>query len=249
MNEVLRRRLVGLAVLVFGLFLLSWFVPGGDGRGVEPGTPSTLVALGPGGAVDAASAEAAQDLPPAPEPAPAVAAPSAPPIADLTGDAKPAAESAQVVPAAPAVAPSPRATPKPAPSAPAEAPVTSHRPQPVPKLVPQKAEPAKPIAAKPAPKSAPPARPEPAEQAVASASGWWIQIGSYSDRNKAATILSLLRKVGHRGELSTIKGKKALLNRVRLGPYANEAAARAALPKVAHQGYPQAQVVSEPPPH
>jgi cell division septation protein DedD len=220
MNELLRRRLVGLAVLLLGLFLLSWFVPGGDGRGVEPGTPSTLVALGPGAATElTAGADAAHEVPSTPEPEPTAAASSAPPIADLTGDTKPAPGPARAEPAS-----------KPVPKVSSEAPAESRKPVPVAKLAPQKAEPAKPVVA---------------EKPAMAQTGWWIQIGSYSDHSKAETILSLLRKIGHRGELTTIQGKKGLLNRVRLGPYPNEAAARKALPKVAHQGYPQAQVVFE----
>jgi cell division septation protein DedD len=72
-----------------------------------------------------------------------------------------------------------------------------------------------------------------------------VQIGSFSDQDNARTILSLLQNAGYHGDSTPFDAKGKTLYRVRLGPFANEAAARQAQDKVAHQGYPQARALSE----
>lgn len=75
---------------------------------------------------------------------------------------------------------------------------------------------------------------------------WYVQIGSFADQNNAQTSLSLLQNIGYRGESSPITNASGnRLYRVRLGPFPNEAAARAAQEKIAHQGYPQSRAVAE----
>jgi|GEM_PF-1238648 len=101
--------------------------------------------------------------------------------------------------------------------------------------------------------SSPPTAPPPVSAIVASSAPsssdgkiWYVQIGSFADQNNAQTTLSLLQNIGYHGESSPITNAGGTrLYRVRLGPFPNEAAARASQDKIAHQGYPQSRAVAE----
>jgi len=276
MNEVFRRRLIGLAVLLVLLFVLSLFLPKDDVLSSSSGgdAPSTTVSLGdveiPAPAVSAPIAAASQDAvasgPQGPAERPVVPAPPAPAISDLTASAPEVSKSE--------AAPKAAAEKHLAADVPAQGASSSTL-----KLSPTvSAQNAKSSAAakssevviKPvAPKAAEIAKPEPplsppkpklaesvAKAPVASpspvvspqAAGWYVQLGSFSDPGKAETIISLLQKVGYKAESSkVINNAGVTLYRVRLGVFSTEAAARQAQEKVSKQGYPQSRVVSEGP--
>ncbi len=273
MNEVFRRRLIGLAVLLVLLFVLSLFLPKDDVLSSSSGgdAPSTTVSLGdveiPAPAVSAPIAAASQDAvasgPQGPAERPVVPAPA---ISDLTASAPEVSKSE--------AAPKAAAEKRLAADVPAQGASSSTL-----KLSPTvSAQNAKSSAAakssevviKPvAPKAAEIAKPEPplsppkpklaesvAKAPVASpspvvspqAAGWYVQLGSFSDPGKAETIISLLQKVGYKAESSkVINNAGVTLYRVRLGVFSTEAAARQAQEKVSKQGYPQSRVVSERP--
>jgi rare lipoprotein A len=97
-----------------------------------------------------------------------------------------------------------------------------------------------PVAAKPVePKPQPPAKPAP-RPAVAPAQpkppttgGWWIQVAALSNRERAEALAK---------ELGGTAGQSGKYWRVRKGPFATEAAARAALGPIATKGYRDAIV-------
>lgn len=282
MNEVFRRRLIGLAVLLVLVFILSLLLPKDDDANA-PGEPaSTTVSLvdatplatpdpapapAPESTADAAEAASAATTPAPPATPPIPAPTSAPAISDLHEEAppvpaprKPAPDEAGPSTVTPSATPhtalklaptvsTPTAKPDPAhgpkSAAPAAAPTPSPS-KPAPALHADAAlSPPKPKLAESVAK-APVSAPAPAAIAPPPAAGWYVQIGSFSDAGKAQTILSLLQKVGYKGEISKIvSASGATLHRVRLGAFASEALAKQAQERVARQGYPQARVVSE----
>lgn len=222
-DNIIKRRLIGLAALLFLAFALSWLLPRNWPESGEKGVPSVTLPLSPNS--PAASTEPAA-APPAAEAAPAISAP-APAVAAAPSPAAAAAEPAppgpmhlkmtesliQMNPAPPA---------KPAAAVPSPPPPVAM---------------AKPVPAFPAPSPAP---------AAGEARQWYVQIGSFADQNNAQTTLSLLQNIGYHGESTRITSAAgANLYRVRLGPFADEATARLAFEKVVHQGYPQARVLAD----
>lgn len=79
----------------------------------------------------------------------------------------------------------------------------------------------------------------PAATAVAGATrrspegGWSVQVASFSDRKAAATLAARLMRAGFKVFLSPHAVGKTVYYRVRVGPYAAAANARAAAPRVA----------------
>jgi DedD protein len=248
MNDILKRRLIGLAALLVVAFLLSLLLPHGGPESGEKGVPSVTLPLSANTAGDATAPPAPSAAPP-----PTVAAASAP------------APAPALVPSNPAPAPDASA---PAPGAPATTPAQSssgdaHGPvkltiadamiQMPPAQQPKPAAPAPKPAPKPAPatklaQATPPsaaAAPAPAAPTPAGKT-WYVQIGSFSDQNHALTTLSLLQNIGYHGESTQISNASgANFYRVRLGPFGDEVSAQQAFDKVSRQGYPQARVFSE----
>jgi rare lipoprotein A len=110
----------------------------------------------------------------------------------------------------------------------------SEQAPPAPEPAPVAVKPAEPQAkpkpaAKPAPK--PPATPAPPVQA--SAAGWWIQVAALSNRERAEALAK---------EIGGTSGPSGKYWRVRKGPFATEAVARAALGPIAAKGYRDARV-------
>lgn len=244
MNEVFRRRLVGLAVLLALMFALSLLLPDDAGDGATPGAPSTTVNLAGGSERPTEAGLPANALPtevPAgaskadEESVAAIPAEKPAPHVDAAADKAPVAKlklspSLQPPPDRAVAAPS---TPKP------QVPAKEAPPKSSAVSKPETAQPPKPKLAESVAK--PPIEPPPA-----SGARWFVQIGSFSDPDKATTVLGLLKGVGYQGEVTKIVNPTgAALHRVRLGAYASEAAARQVQEKVAHQGYPQARVVPE----
>jgi len=141
MNDILKRRLVGLLVLLVLVFLLSWLLPDNWPESGEKGVPSATLPLVPGPAdgqsaapavaasapeTEAEPAElpnAAKATPPpasAASAAPASALPESVDAVDSSAPSLPAARSApqlaQTLAAAPPAAPQPKAEPRPEPA-------------------------------------------------------------------------------------------------------------------------------------
>jgi DedD protein len=264
MNDTLKRRLTGLAVLLVLVFALSLLLPHSWPESGETGVPSATVplAVNPGGADDATP----------PSPATAAQTPGAqqsapPPVQTASTASEPTPVSAiDMAAPQPEAQPAPTHAPKPA-AAPAPAPPkpeVSHEAKPAPPkpaVVPPPVMPkpsltlAKPTPPQPAPvlkPTPPPVTPRLATSIqvppppAAAGRIWFVQIGSFADQGNAQTTLNLLQNIGYRGEsqpISNASGKT--LYRVRLGPFTSEPAGQQALDKVTHQGYPQARLLAE----
>jgi len=271
MNDTLKRRLVGLLVLLVLVFVLSWLLPDNWPESGEKGVPSTtlpLTANGLDGAAPTSSAEATAPAdatamtPTATSPTVASAAPAhaaaLPESVDAVDASAPplsATASAPPAPAAPKAkppAPNPAAAAKPAPKPPEQKLAQIAPPAAKPPVVPPVLPPAPPKPVPPpvpaAPKLAAVVPPPPpiVSSAPAQARLWFVQIGSFADQGNAQTTLNLLQNIGYRGEAKGITSASgSALYRVRLGPFPSEAVAQQAFDKVSHQGYPQARVMSE----
>ena len=274
MNDTLKRRLVGLLVLLVLVFILSWLLPQNWPESGEKGVPSTtlpLTANGVDGSASGSSTEpsASADTSTtssAAAPSVASAAPAhagaLPESVDSVDSSAPPLSEASVAPPAPkpaAVAPPKPAAPAPTATAKPEVKAASKPPEPklaqslqnVPKPAAPTPAPPKPVAppvpAAPRLAAAVPPPPPPIVSAdPAQAKLWFVQIGSFADQGNAQTTLNLLQNIGYRGEAKQITSAAgSALYRVRLGPFPSEAVAQQAFDKVSHQGYPQARVVSE----
>lgn len=205
----LKRRLIGLAVLFFAAFLLSWLLPRSPSS--EPAVPSVTVPL------DGTAASPANT-------APVGASAGQAPAANAANPATPA-QSSTTPPSASVISPplpvKPESTVQPSAPSPAEpqAPVPAH------------------TLALPTPSSPRPSAPP--------QSLWYVQIGSFSQRSNAQTVVDLLRKAGYRVESATVTAGGKTYDRVRLGPFSDETTARQALDRVKRQGYPQSRLTSE----
>ena len=73
--------------------------------------------------------------------------------------------------------------------------------------------------------------------------GWYLQIGSFESQANARKVLQTLYGAGLPTTIQSIPVNKKLWYRVRVGPYADEAAAQKALVDVRKQGYPLAKLV------
>lgn len=92
-----------------------------------------------------------------------------------------------------------------------------------------------------------PSSPTPSSTASpASTAGWAVQLGSFADEERAKRLVAKLKDAGHNAYLVPLRradGKT--LQRVRIGPYAQRAAAEVALKKVASEAK-GAAVISQP---
>lgn len=131
MNETLRNRLIGLAVVLVVLFLLSWLIPRHPPRVADSGAaiPVTAVPVNGDGALRAPVA-AATSAPPA-------SSTAAPAANGSQNGGSAATQPPQDAAAAPASAPSAVIAPAPKP-APASTPAASSAPQPQPAATPAK---------------------------------------------------------------------------------------------------------------
>lgn len=245
MNGLLRQRMVGLAVLLALVFLLSLLLPNAPKS--DAISPSTTVSVSGEQVLTEADAvpppddmlpePVADQLPPA-EPSVAIAdveasiAPAAAPAASLPASVDPASASPDGVRQPPkraalrsqdTVEPKPQAKPHDKPHEKPKSPVASA-------VLPT------------------PPKPKPAEpKSVPTAAGWYVQVGSFSDAGSAQDIVTRLQQVAIAATVTRITGVKGnRLNRVRAGPYASEAAAKSAQAKIAKNGYAQARIVQEP---
>lgn len=118
----------------------------------------------------------------------------------------------------------------------------------------------KPAAGKPAPsvaaevKSAetkpavPLAKPAPTKPAAtpapAASDSWFVQVGGFADIGNARQVQARLQSLGQPSILSPTETSKGTLYRVRAGPYAGREPAQAALGKLSGNGYPDAKLVA-----
>lgn len=72
---------------------------------------------------------------------------------------------------------------------------------------------------------------------------WYLQIGSFESQSNARKVLQTLYGAGLPAVIHSVTSGKKLWYRVRVGPYADEAAAKLGLEAVRKQGYPLAKVV------
>jgi len=244
MNDTFRQRLVGLAVLLVLVFLLSLLLPGKPTP--EEAEPSTTVSItGEQLLTEADAVPPPDDLPPEP-------------ITDAGAESLPPAEATVAISDVGSAVEPELPQPKPAPAPPSTAlkltpKVGASRSQdvaePKPSAKPSPAKPPVVATVTPRPKLAESVAkpPPPAPKTAAPAAGWYVQVGSFSEAGSAQTIVTLLKKIGVSASVTRIKGVKGNpLNRVRAGPYASEAAAKSAHAKIAKNGYPQSRIVQEP---
>jgi len=240
MNEAFVRRVLGLIVILATLFALSWLLPSSQDGGEEI-LPSATVPLGSVPLAAPTGSDVPVGLAEAPNAAPATQRPSSS-----------ASESPSTTQASPPVLRAPRKPP--AAVAPrAKVPVVRSPSTPLasttagspPKVgvtvpaAPRVPSPGKPLLA------VPPGPLAPAHSTPGSLL-WYVQIGSFSDRDTALTTISLLQNIGYRAEMGAIAGPEGSpLQRVRIGPFPSEALAQQAQARVAHQGYPDSRTVTE----
>lgn len=248
MDEVLKRRIVGVVALMAVALLLSWLLPTpglhtlrGDGERrvtidlTKPDSPPQEWALSGQESTPAAPASTdpkASQVPQrapdeVPEQAPGEAAPQ--PGASEPAAAAPATNSAEVEPKATPPAVEPPEPPATKPGAPPSASPT-----------------VKPAAKPATPPDKPPAPPPVAAKPAAPASGagnTQIQAGAYSHLDKAEGVRDGAQGLGVPCRIVPVDTAKGTLYRVRCGPYADAAAADVAIRSLATKGI-AAQVVS-----
>jgi DedD protein len=272
MDDKLKRRLAGAAVLLLATFVVVSLLPTPEQAAQQPDVDVVTIPLH-----DVVSS--APPPPAASSTPPTLAAPPAHDgdgtdaqevdIAgddDGSGDAPDARKPVQLAldsslqpgadkPAEPA---RPNDKPLPPPAAkPIDKPAEKAAVKPVEKSAAKPAEPAV-AAAKPTPKPAdkavdkapdkPAAKPsdKPADKpaaAAAAAGSWSVQVGGFADIGNARQVQDKLKTLGQPSFLSPIDTAKGTLYRVRAGPYATREAAQAALGKLSGGGYPEARVV------
>lgn len=181
---------------------------------------------GEGGGDVAPDAAALAGGEPAPATAPAVPAPAKPVAATTAGatTAAAAAKAAATPATPPAAAPAKPAATTPVPAKPVVATPAPAKPLPAPVAAPAPAKPVAPVAptvaapAKPVAKEAPAARPV-ADKALPGA--WLVQVGVFSSRDKAQSLVQQLRRKGYAAVLSPQGGSFKVV----VGPELNRSVA------------------------
>ncbi len=242
MNEKLKRRLIGAAVILFAAVLIASVLPeprlqpgpDEDVRVVTIPLQESAIATAPaqmGSSMAFAEDDGGVGFP---------GDDDAPP--EIAGDSLPAATPTPI-PATPrpTAAPTPKPTAAPTPK-PTVTPVATPKPTPsqTPTAAPTPAPTPKPTVV---PTPAPTVVPTPATAPAAAGQRWWVQIGSYADIVNAREAESRLRAMGQAVVVAPIESASGTLYRVRSGPYANEAEAQAAQTLIARSGYAEARLI------
>jgi DedD protein len=92
----------------------------------------------------------------------------------------------------------------------------------------------------------PAALPRPAlkvDESLDSAGGWYVQVGSFASEANARGALRKLSGMGLGTVIQPVKVETTVWYRVRVGPYAAEGAALAALARIRKNGYADARLV------
>lgn len=235
MNDKLKRRLIGAAVIVFVALALAALLPeprlqrvaDDDMRVVTiplqddavattaaPATDESIVAaaVGEGGPPEIESGDA-----PASTPSPSAALKLSPTLRPTPSAPPPAAP-------APTARPTLAATPKPS-ATPTAKPTATATPRPT-----------------PPPTVAPTPQPTPAAIA-ADREIWWVQVGSYADIGNAREVESRLAALGQTVVVAPIEAAAGTLYRVRAGPYDSAARAESAHAQITRAGMTEARVI------
>jgi DedD protein len=203
MDQGLKERLVGAAVLVaIAVWLIPWVLDG-TGTSVEP-TASSLQLP----AAEEPMPMRTQTLRLGDEEASSEPAPTAAPVAQVAAAPESAGAQAQ------AQADTDTATDHEAPAA--ETTVAAvvpeaERPRPTP----------------PAESRAAPSPPKPSTAAPAASGDWTVQLGVFSDEANARRLAQRAGTFGHKAEVSSYRNQGKTMYRVRVGPQATRAAADA----------------------
>lgn len=274
MDDKLKRRFAGAAVLLAAAFVIVSLLPTPEQAAQQPDVDVVTIPL----------REVVRNDPPPPP-----AAEQTPPTLarpdesgegqefDISGDddgGEPeASKPVQIAQAAPVPAPAPKLEAKPV-EKPAAKPAEKPAPKPAEVTPPTKAAdkpaaattdkpastPAKPadkpaekpsqpavVAAKPA--ETPAAKPadKPAEKTAdkPSAGGnWSVQVGGFSDLSRAHAVQDKIKAMGLSSFISPLDSANGTLYRVRVGPFGSREAAQAALGKLNGNGFPDARLVA-----
>lgn len=206
--DLIKRRLVGLLVLLALVFSLSVLLRGLGSPSVDESGLQTVVVPLTGG--DAPAADTAAVLA-APEPEAVAEEPA--PTESPTESISEAAQPTSSVPQVPTVKP---ARPTPAAAAPSAA------------------------ESKPAKKPSVPT-PETGKK-----QRWFIVLGSFSDAANARALAQRAKAAGFSTDISRIQSGGTSLNRVRVGPFKNEAEAQSARATLIVEGLTGAKLQREP---
>ena len=248
MDDALKRRLVGAAVLLLAAFGLSLLLPGPDHSPGEGAAPVVAYDLRTGEPLN---------LPPA-QPAPpplklkpveigGIEAPK--PESGPGSEPESGKEKEKIGAPAPDIPKNAADSAKPAPKPAADSAKPAPKPQTVVAATAATAPaPAKPAAAstqvmtKPASKPGRPALKVDESFGVKGGDAWYVQIGSFASKDNARAEQMKLAKLGLPAILQGITVDKKLWYRVRVGPYQAEAPAQQALTTVRTHGYAAAKV-------
>lgn len=217
MDETLKRRLVGVAVLSLIVLVVAWWLPDRDDgqKRLHPDRLPTETRVYDIHALEQ-RAEQGDEL--------AAAEAASPPNVDpesevvLDNEAEPAnAEQPAPAPvltaAAPSQVPKPSTAPSKSDAQPARKPeVVNKAPKPEPKPAP-KSEP------EPVAEQAPAPKPEPKPSQPLPSGDWIVQVGSYSKQENADAMRKKLEKNGYRVSITSSEVKGRVYHRVRVGPY------------------------------
>jgi len=243
MDQGLKERLIGAAVLVaLGVWLIPWLLDGRQEQ-VELASPSSAVRLpAPDGPLpvrqQTLSLEAAKSDAATTDPRPESAEPATP---------SSAAADTVVAAAEPILTPTPApaqesATP-PKPAAPVQesaAPPKQSTPAPVKPITdrnsPQRVASAAPAAATPSP-SSPSSQPAPAR------GDWVVQLGSFGAEDNAKKLAEKAKVYGYKPEVAGFRASGRAMYRVRVGPYKSRAEADATASALSAHGF-KPQVVA-----
>ncbi|MFC4253258.1 SPOR domain-containing protein [Sinimarinibacterium flocculans] len=224
MNDKLKRRLTGAAVIVLVALALAALLPEPQlAPSVEDELRVVTIPLQEEAIVETAPLDDGEagtagevDSPPEIVDGDGVA-PETPPAPASTPTARPTTRPTPKPSARPPATPSPSPTPAPAATA-------TPRPTPV-------------VTATP--------RPQPTAAAGADAGGeiWWVQVGSYADIGNAREAEARLAALGQTVIVAPIETASGTLYRVRAGPYTSAARAQAAHEQVVRAGMPEARLI------
>jgi DedD protein len=243
MDQGLKERLIGAAVLVaLGVWLIPWLLDGRQEQ-VELASPSSAVRLpAPDGPLpvrqQTLSLEAAKSDATTTDPRPESAEPATP--SSAAADTVVAAAEPILTPTP---APAQESTTPPKPAAPVQesaAPPKQSTPAPVKPITdrnsPQRVASAAPAAATPSP-SSPSSQPAPAR------GDWVVQLGSFGAEDNAKKLAEKAKVYGYKPEVAGFRASGRAMYRVRVGPYKSRAEADATASALSAHGF-KPQVVA-----
>jgi cell division septation protein DedD len=219
MDQSLKERLIGAAVLVLlGVWLIPWLLDGRQQQ-TDPGSSSSALRLpAPDGQLPVRSQTLALDAPkqdPFVAEAPrAGSAPATPAAAD--GNAVAPSDAPATAPSTPA----PSAAVHSAPAKPVSAPVSGQR-----------------VATAPPTKPVEPAAAHAAPPKADASGGWAVQLGVFSAEDNARRLAQKVNVYGYKPAVASYQSNGRAMYRVRLGPYSSRAEADATASALAAHGF------------